>query len=166
MKISLIIISTILVLSVVVPFLLFVYNGTKNTSNIKKQANELTKSNGITYAIKEIWRKNFIGISSDNALLTYIKFSDAEPGVITEINLKDIKQCNIIKNHNNANKNIALKSLALEFVYKSNIKPTLTIPFFEIDEDLSEDFELQRVEKWHTLIKNALTVQPNLKLAS
>lgn len=167
MKISLIIISTLLVLSVFLPFILFIYNGTKNTVSIKKQANALVKNNGITYSQKEVWRKNFIGISSDNKALTSIKFNTKNPSIVSDINLNEVKQCNIIKNYNNgANKSLSLKSLGLELVYKSSAKPNVIINFFEIDEDLNEDFELQRIEKWHELIKNTISSPQIVKMAS
>ncbi|MFG6685458.1 hypothetical protein ACGK9U_02660 [Mariniflexile sp. HNIBRBA6329] len=167
MKISLIIISTLLVLSVFLPFILFIYNGTKNTVSIKKQANALVKNNGITYSQKEVWRKNFIGISSDNKALTSIKFNTKNPSVVSDINLNEVKQCNIIKNYNNgANKSLSLKNLGLELVYKSSAKPNVIINFFDIDEDFSEDFELQRIEKWHELIKNAISSPQIVKMAS
>ena len=40
------------------------------------------------------------------------------------------------------------------------------INFFDIDEDLSEDFELLSIEKWHKLILEAIALHNNLKLAS
>ena len=166
MKISLIIISALLVLSAFLPFILFIYNGTKNTVSIKKQANDLIKNNGISYSQKEVWRKNFIGISSDNKALTSIKFSAKDPCILRDINLNEVKQCNIIKNYNNANKSLFLKSLDLELVYKSSAKLNIVIKFFNIDDDLSEDFEMQRIEKWHGLIKNAITEPLVAKMAS
>lgn len=167
MKISLILISTILILSVFLPFLLFIYNGAKNTNSIKKQANALVKNNGIIYSFKDVWRKNFIGISNDTNTLSYISFNTITPYVIQNINLKDVKQCAIIKHYNNGGNNaVSLKSLALEFVYKSSSKPNTIINFFNIDDDLSEDFELQRIEKWHELIKNAISEPEMVKMAS
>ena len=166
MKISLIIISTLLVLSVFLPFLLFVLNGTKNTSNTKKQINSLIKDNGIIYSLKDIWRKNFMGLSADNKTLTFIHFNLNEPS-ITTINLTDVNQCLIIKNHGkDRDKVIRLKNLSLEFIFKSSAKSNLIINFFNIDDDLTEDLELQRIEKWQKTILNALTVKPFVKLAS
>lgn len=167
MKTSLIIISVLLVLCVFLPFIIFIYNGTKNTSSIKKQAKLLIQNNGITYAHKEIWRKNFIGISNDNKIITYIKFNSDKSNIIDNINSNDIKQCNIIKNYNNgANKVPYLKSLGLEFIYKSSTSPNLIITFFNVDDDLSEDFELQRIEKWQALIKNTISEPQITKMAS
>lgn len=167
MKISLMIISTLLVLSVFLPFILFIYNGTKNTISIKKQANALIKNNGIVYGDKDVWRKNFIGISNDNKVVTSIKFSAKTLGIVSDINLNEVKQCNIIKNYDNgANKSMSLKSLSLELVYKSSSKPNIVINFFNIDDDLSEDFEMQRIEKWHGLIKNAISEPLVAKMAS
>ena len=166
MKISIVVISTILILSVFLPFLLFIYNGTNNTSSTKKQIAALIKDNGIIYSLKEIWRKNFIGISNDNKILTYINMN-GEQASISNINLEDLKQCNIIKHYyNDKSKVVLLQSLELELIYKSPVNKNLTIPFFNIDDDLIEDFELQRIEKWHNLILKAIPSQAVLKIAS
>ena len=126
----------------------------------------LIKDNGIIYSLKEIWRKNFIGISNDNKILTYIN-SNGEQALISNINLEDLKQCNIIKHYyNDKSKVVLLQSLELELIYKSPVNKNLTIPFFNIDDDLIEDFELQRIEKWHNLILKAIPLQSVLKLAS
>lgn len=166
MKTSLVIISTLLILSVFLPVILFIYNGRKNTSNIKKQINALIKGNGITYSHKEIWRKNFIGMSNNNKTLTYIHFKLGKP-FVGNINLSDIKQCQIIKNIDGGRgKPTNLKSLDLELTYKLPKNPNVIINFFNIDDDLTEDLELQRIEKWYTLIQNAIQEQQMVKMAS
>lgn len=167
MNTSFILISTLLVLSVFLPFLYFVYNGAKNTVSIKKQANELIKNNGLVYSAKESWRKNFIAISDQSNVITFIQFGTDTSNIITDINLNDLKACNIIKNYNHGtNKSLSLKNLSLEFIYKAANKPNTSISFFDIDADLTEDFELQRIEKWHDLIKNALNNTNKMKMAS
>ncbi|WP_100610370.1 hypothetical protein [Confluentibacter lentus] len=166
MKTSLIVISALLVLSVFVPFVLFIYKGAKNTISIKKQSSLLIKDNGIVYSAKEIWRKNFIGISSDNKVLTYIHFKKEVP-FVTNISLIELKECHIVGNYkNSANKAISIKNLDLELVFKSAGKPNLIINFFNIDDDLSEDFELQRIENWQSLIKKAIVEPHMVKMAS
>ncbi|MCF7559696.1 hypothetical protein L3X39_03530 [Sabulilitoribacter multivorans] len=166
MKISLIIVSSILTLSVFVPFFLFIINGTHNTSNTKKHINYLLKDNGVVYSAKEIWRKNFLGISNDKKILTYLN-SNQTKSIIKNINLEDIKQCNILKSyHKDRDKIVRLKSSSLELVFKSSAKQNITIPFFNIDDDLSEDYEIERIEKWHKLIFDIITKQSNIKLAS
>tara|TARA_R110002033_G_scaffold23700_1_gene56010 strand:- start:143 stop:637 length:495 start_codon:yes stop_codon:yes gene_type:complete len=164
MKISLIFISTLLTLSVFLPFLLFVYNGVKNTSKTKTLINSIIKNNGIIYTHNEIWRKTFIGISNDNIILTYINANLNEPTIIS-IALSEIKQCNIYKNYSK-DKAIVLKSLDLEFIYKSSTKQNLFINFYNTNVDNSEDYELQRIEKWHQLILNATSFQASVKIAS
>jgi hypothetical protein len=166
MKISIVVLSTILILSVFLPFLLFIYNGTSNTSSTKKNIAFLIKDNGIVYSLKEIWRKNFIGISNDNKILTYIS-SISEQASINNINIEDLKQCNIIKQYKKDKDNVVrLKSLDLELIYKLPVSKNLTIPFFNIDDDLIEDFEIQRIEKWHNLILKAIPLQAMAKIAS
>jgi len=166
MKTSLVVISTLLILSVFVPFIIFIYNGAKGTISVKKQSNILIKDNGIIYSTKEIWRKNFIGISNDNKILTYIHFKQDIP-FIANISLIEVKQCHVVGNYKNSgNKAISIKNLDLELVFKSPGKPNFIIPFFNIDDDLSEDFELQRIENWQALIKKAIVEPQIVKMAS
>ena len=166
MKISLILISTLLILSVFFPLFLFIYNGFKNTSNIKHRIESLLKNNGIIYATKETWHHNFIGISNDNTKLTYVHFNTDEPKIST-IDLTEIKECHILKSQvKEKEKVIRLKNLDLEFIYKASNKPNVIINFFNLDEDLSEDYELKRVEKWQQIIKMSLPEQAIIKKAS
>ena len=166
MKISLILISTLLILSVFFPLFLFIYNGFKNTSNIKKRMNSIKKNNGISYAEKEIWHNNFIGISNDKTKITYVHFKTDQPTIST-IDLTEIKECHILKSQvKEKEKVIRLKNLDLEFIYKASNKPNVIINFFNLDEDLNEDYELQRIEKWHKLIFNAIPKQRLIKEAS
>lgn len=166
MKISIVVISTLLVLSVFVPFIIFIYNSSKNKISVKKQSTLLIKDNGIVYGVKEIWRKNFIGISSDNKILTYIHFKQDIP-FVANISLIEVKQCHVVGNYKNSgNKAISIKNLDLELVFKSAGKSNLILPFFNIDEDLSEDFELQRIENWQAIIKKAISEPEIVKMAS
>ncbi len=166
MKTSLVILSIILIVSLFLPFLYFVLNGTRNTASTKKLINSALKDSGIIYRLKEIWRKNFIGISNDHKILTNIYF-EMEKTIVTNINLAEIKQCFVIKNYNYDKQKITgLKNLCLELSYKSSGKPNTIINFYDVDKDLSEDFELQRIEKWHKLITDAISEQQILKTAS
>ena len=166
MKISLIIISTLLTFSVFFPLFLFIYNGFKNTSNIKHRIESLIKNNGIIYTTKETWHHNFIGISNDNTKLTYVHFNTDEPKIST-IDLTEIKECHILKSQvKEKEKIIRLKNLDLEFIYKASNKPNVIINFFNLDDDLSEDYELKRVEKWQQIIKTSLPEQVMIKKAS
>jgi len=148
------------------PLFLFIYNGFKNTSNIKHRIESLLKNNGIIYTTKETWHHNFIGISNDNTKLTYVHFNTDEPKIST-IDLTEIKECHILKSQvKEKEKVIRLKNLDLEFIYKASNKPNVIINFFNLDEDLSEDYELKRVEKWQQIIKMSLPEQAIIKKAS
>jgi len=148
------------------PLFLFIYNGFKNTSNIKHRIESLIKNNGIIYTTKETWHHNFIGISNDNTKLTYVHFNTDEPKIST-IDLTEIKECHILKSQvKEKEKIIRLKNLDLEFIYKASNKPNVIINFFNLDDDLSEDYELKRVEKWQQIIKTSLPEQVMIKKAS
>jgi len=164
MKTSVLIISIILTTTLFIPFLYFMYKGIKNKSGAKKQINALLKDSGIVYSQKEFWRKNFIGLSTDKKIVTYIHFNEDKP-IISTIPLEDLKNCNIIRSNEN-DKGAGLKNLALEFIYKSAVKQHVSINFFNIDTDLNEDFEMKRIETWQALIKNAIAEPQQVKMAS
>ncbi len=166
MKTSLIIISALLVLSVFVPFFLFIYNSSKQSSKIKKQVKSITGSNNLNYSQYDIWHKNFIGITN-NQSVTYANFKNSTP-ILVQANFIDIESCNIIKEYAaGKNKKNHLKRLGLELVYKQQTKPHAFFEFFDVDEDVTEDFEMQRIEKWQTLIKQHIaTAHNSIKKAS
>lgn len=151
MKISIIIVSTLLVLSVFIPFFLFILNGTKHSSNIKKQFESIIKNNGLSYLHQEIWHSYFIGLCVEKKTITYIH-GNTQHLMPVVILLSDVKSCNIIKTlKKDKNKIMRLESLSLEF--KFDKQENLLIGFFNSDEDLIEDYELDRIEKWHKIIK-------------
>jgi len=166
MKIPLIIISIVLTLSVFIPFYLFIYYGIKNMNNIKSKINSILKNNAITYNFKEIWRNNFIGISADKKVLTYIQVNNGIP-IIMNIAMAEIKHCNIIKNLNkDKDKIVRLKKLDLEIFHKSSNKANSVITFYNEIDNSTEDYEIERIEKWNELIKNAIPEQTITRLAS
>lgn len=157
MKISIIIVSTLLVLGVFIPFFLFIYNGTKNSSNIKKQFVSHIKNNDLGYLHQEIWHHYFIGLCNDKKRLTYMN-GYAQNFVSIHVLLSEVKSCNIIKNiKRDKNKTLHLEGLSLEFVFKSEEKQPVMIAFFNSDDDFIEDYELARIEKWHKIIKDHLS---------
>ena len=164
MKSSILMLSIILTITLFSPFIYFMLKGLKNKSGAKKHISDLLKDNGIVYAQKEFWRNNFIGISSDKKILTYISFNEEKP-IVLNISLGDLKNANIIRSNEN-DKAAGLKNLALEFVFKTSGKPHVSINFFNIDAHLMEDFEMKRIETWQALIKNAITVPQQVKIAS
>ena len=166
MKTSLIIISALLILSVFLPFFYFIYNGLKNTNKIVKKAEAIIKNNGIKYTIKDIWHQNFIGLSDDKKTLTYLQMNDQNP-ININILLSELKQCNIIVKHSKgADKVVSLNQLDLEIIFKTSNKANIMLNFYSTDNDLAEDFEMQRIEKWHTIIKNALPDKIISRMAS
>ncbi|NJX14147.1 hypothetical protein [Tamlana crocina] len=165
MKTSLIIISALLVLCVFVPFFLFIYNSSKHTSKIKQLVKSFSKSENHNYTAQEFWRKNFIGITENN-VLTVAQIKDDVPQIF-ETNLNEIASCKVIKEYAASKDHKShLKSLGLELKYKQASLQPLFIQFFDVDLDVTEDFEMQRIEKWHELINQAVAKRELIKKAS
>ena len=75
MKLSFTLIEILVVSSVFVPFLIFVYKGLNNTSKTKQKVEKITKLSGFNYKLKEVWNNKFIDLSEDHNMLTYIQFN-------------------------------------------------------------------------------------------
>jgi hypothetical protein len=165
MKTSVSIISIILVLSVFLPFLYFIYNGLKNSNKISKKIEALVKANNIRYSIKDFWHNNFIGLSDDAKILTYIRVNDQIP-INIEILLNELVQCDILHNYvKGRDKTIHLDRLDLKFLFKSSEKGTIILNFYNSNDDFAEDYELKRIEKWHQIIQESLTENITSKIS-
>ena len=166
MKTSVSIISIILVLSVFLPFLYFIYNGLKNSNTISKKIEALVKANNFTYSIKDFWHNNFIGLSDDKKILTYISIKDQNP-INIDILLDELLHCDILNIQvKGRNKTMYLDRLDLKFLFKSSEKPSIILNFYNSNDDLVEDYELKRIEKWHQIINASLTEKIITKIAS
>lgn len=157
MKISESVMTWLVTLLGILPFIWFAYIGRKTSVKHKKAIKESLKKEDLNFTEKEFWNHNFIGIDEQKHILSFIKVKSPENEVV-KIDLNDVKSCQIHKNTRDYKRDKKMESelqtLNLELIFDSK-KPNIVLCLYDIEDRLSEDFEMKRAEKWKALIMQA-----------
>ena len=157
MKISESVITTIIVILSILPFIWFTYIGKKESNKSKKAINDVLKKEQMSFQKKDYWNHNFIGIDETKHNLVFIKTKPSDT-IVYNINLNDLKSCLIHKDTRDFKREKKMESelqrLELELMFNSK-RPNVILNFYDIADHLSEEFEMQRAEKWQQLILNS-----------
>lgn len=150
------------------PFAWFILLGKYNTKKIENKFKEAIERENLNFSTIEQWNYTLIGIDASKNILMFMKLIDQEISII-KIDLNHIKGCHINKQTREVKKDkkmeTELQSLDLElsFLMKSEIT---TLNLYDINEQLSEYFEVKRAEKWQTSIEQSkLKVNLNKRAA-
>lgn len=168
MKISMSVMIIFTTVFCIFPFAWFLIMGKYNTKKIENKFKEAIKRENLNFNTKEQWNHNLIGIDASKNILAFMKLIDQEVSVI-KIDLNQIKGCNINKQTREVKKEkkieTEMQSLHLELSFLMNSEIT-SLNFYDINDQLCEYFEMQRVEKWQTLIEQSkLKVNLNKRAA-
>jgi hypothetical protein len=163
MKISMSVMIILTTLFCVLPFAWFMFIGKNNSRKKEKLFKDAIKDENLSFNTKEQWNNNFIGIDESKNILMFIKLIKQEASIL-KIDLNEIKSCQInkktrdFKRENKMETELQSLDLELAFLTKSEI---VTLNFYDINDEFSEEFEMKRAEKWQTLIQ-----QSKLKISS
>lgn len=159
MKISESMMTIIITILGILPFIWFTYIGRKALGKNKQALKNLIKSEGLNCNEKEFWNHNFIGIDDAKKRLLFIKTKSTGNEIIN-IDLNTVKSCQIDKQTRDYKKEkkmeSALQILNLELMFHSK-EPNVILNFYDVNDVLSEDLELKRAEKWQAFIMQAAT---------
>lgn len=154
MKLSENLITVLIILLCVLPFAWFMLIGKNRASKSKKVIRDLIKNDHLKMDNEEFWNQNFIGIDTAQNKLVFITLEN-EGNLIINIDLNDLKSCQINKISNDVKRDNKVESelqkLMLEVTFISK-KPNVSLVFYDIEDNSSEDFEMRRAEKWQQLI--------------
>ncbi len=168
MKISLIVIIILTTLLCVLPIIGFMLVGKNATRKKEKAFRDLLKKDNLTLSQEEQWNNNFIGIDEGKKVLAFIKLN-ALQNHISKIDLKDLKSCQINKVTRDFKRDkkveSELQTIQLELTFNTS-KPKEFFDFYDIQEQLSEDFELKRAEKWEHIINQNIPKSKTNSLAA
>ena len=157
MDISLVILSLILVGSVFIPFFFFNSAG-KSENKIKKKIKQSIANFALNISQSENWGNKYIGIDTDRKIVLYLNFSESD-NEEQQISLNHVKVCQILEKRKviktKASKETLLEKLDLEVSLQNG--EILLLNFYDSNLNYSEDFELQRIEKWKAIIINQVS---------
>ena len=153
-------------LFVVLPYLWFILIGKINSNKNDKLFKDVIKRENMSFNTKEQWNNNFIGIDESKNILMFIKLINQETS-FSKIDLNKLKSCQINRKIMDLKKEkkteSKLQSLDLELIMKSD---TITLHFYDTNDQFSEDMEMKRAEKWQTLIEQSKFTTISLKKAA
>lgn len=163
MNTSMIIISVLLVMAVVVPFLIFNFLGKGDSKIISNKVKQFSKEAHLKLDEKESWGNTFIAIDRTQKILVFSKIIKGEV-TIKNIALDQVEKTNIQKNlklvKTNTGKENVLQRLDLEIVFFAHHEKSLLLNFYDVDQVYTENYELKRAEKWSTLINEVVKTSP------
>ena len=155
MKISMSTIYIITTLFCVLPCIYFIFIGKNNTNKKDKLFKDTLKDENVSLSLTEQWSNKFLGFDESKNMLLFMKLINQEVSLL-KIDLNQIKSCQINKKTRDVKKEnkmqTELQSLSLEFQFlKKN--EIITFNFYDINDDFSQDLEIERAEKWQALIE-------------
>lgn len=159
-------IAAIFLIIIFLPIYFLNKTGHTYLKKLKNKFNNIATSNNLKIDQKECWGITCIGIDSAQQKLLYKQ--GLENDAYTILNLKDFVTCELLieESHKRENKVITTKlnTLDLKLFGKQN-KPSIILNFYDYDNNLVEDFELKRIDKWMSIIKANLKVDGFKKVA-
>ena len=151
-----------------VPYMWFIYaekNKDKKTEKIFKDA---LKNKNISLSIQEQWSNNIIGIDESKNRLIYLNINSHETSFLS-IDLSTLKSCQIDKQTRvfvkDKKNEIELQALNLELTFLADHEPVI-LNFYDCNVEYHEFYELERAEKWQTLIEKSMLNLSLLKIAA
>ncbi|TQO38550.1 hypothetical protein GQ41_3201 [Arenibacter algicola] len=159
MNVSMLLVSALLVLCTIIPFVILNKSGKGDLKLMSKEIKNLMVQSKLKFDLKESWGNSFIGLDSNNKKLIFSKVFD---GVVAleNIDLNEVSNVKIVKKtyelRSKNKKETVLEKLDLEIGFLDLDKPTKALNFYDINSIYMEDYELVRAEKWNTAITGVL----------
>lgn len=166
MNTSMWLVSGLLVLCTVLPFVILNKSGKGDLKIMSKEVKKLMIESKLKFNLKESWGNSFIGLDADNKRLVFSKVFD---GVVAleNIDLNDVLNAKIVKKtrmvKSKDKKETVLEKLDLEISFLDEQKAPKTLNFYDLESIYIEDYELRRSEKWNAAING--TVATSFKSA-
>lgn len=157
MDISFIIVCLIVAGCIFVPFLLFILVGQNETKKIKKKVKRSLDNNALNISQSEIWGNTYIGITTDQKIILFLKFSELH-NEEQLIYLNNVKGCEIVEKRKAVKINDKRESILekLDLVVSLKTEKIVVLNFYDYNGNYREDFELKRIEKWKAIMIDRL----------
>lgn len=149
--------STVMIvvtLIVIVPFGWFIFNEKSKALKKKKAFQKIASDKGLKLSIVEYWNNKCLGLDATENTMLFIDENTSE-AQIDKIDLNDVRKCTINRtntDYRNGDKiHSEMSRLDLEFTFISNKAP-VRICLYNRDDNFSQNQEIQRAEKWLSVV--------------
>ncbi len=165
MKIDFIIVSSILVITCFLPFILFPLLVNTKKKNLRRKFKEEALRLSFNITFKLIWNSNIAGIDILKKQFLFVQEPESEY-FIHHIDLNKIGQVKLLSHYEKYSlHNKLVQTLArvdLEFCDNNTGEP-LTLNLFNYDLNYTEDFEIKNAENLVSELQKYLNTRPILK---
>lgn len=165
MKIDLIVISAILVILVILPFVLIPYLQNGGNKELQKKFREQATWFNINPDITQQWNLNLAGIDSVQKNFLLVQLLDTG-FVVEHVDLQKVKKSQVILTYNpmvvNGKKEEVLKRIDLEFSHLYQEEKQL-VNLYDYDLNYVQDLEVKHANQLQETIQKFLVSQPVLK---
>lgn len=164
MNLSMLLVSALLVLLTIVPFVILNKSGHGDLKIMNKEVKALMTQAKLKLDLKESWGNSFIGLDAANRTLVFAKVFD---GIVAldKIDLNEVLHTKIIKKSHmaktNNKKETVLERIDLEIKFLDESRGHKVLNFYDIESIYIEDYELRRAEKWNAAINGAIATSLN-----
>jgi len=163
MDTSLVIMFLIVMGSIFIPYFFFTSAGQSEGKKIETKIKQAISENNLTISESESWCGRYLGIDTIQRKVLFLKIAQSE-NQIHLLDLNTIKECKILERRKvlkiKDKKEKTLENLDLEVTL--NNRDILLLNFYD-DQDLKENFELRRIEKWKSIVIDLTLVMPLVK---
>lgn len=157
-------ITLVLLIIFGVPFIYSLAVQKREKKNFSKELINLAEQQHVKFSQYEIWNHFYgIGIDTATSRLFYFKQLDGKEEKAF-IDFSEVKRCSVNNVHRTVNHSRVTDRLELVFRFHDPTLPEKRLEFYNRDESLSLDNEVQLVEKWAAIINSNLKARVNVPL--
>ncbi len=158
MNISFLMVCLVVLGSICIPYFLLNFSEHKEKSNKQVKIKNAIKEYNLNISQSDIWGNMYIGFDANQQKVLILKISSAETFEhLLELDL--IYKCEIVEKRktikiSNKQEHL-LERLDLDILFKN--KDHLLLNFYDRGQMIPENFELQRIKKWRTILSGTKT---------
>ncbi|GGD58008.1 hypothetical protein [Muriicola marianensis] len=162
-------VSAILTTLVFLPFFYIAYLGKQQSKKKYKIFQKEARRLGFYLDEHEHWGNTLIGLDRTRSKLIYMRILPGELFKV-EIPLESIEKCNVLIERNrrktNGNVSFDLVRVDLELIHTKPAEKSTLLNLYDRDGQVSQDFEVERAEKWKKLIEKNCNLPGSFRSAS
>lgn len=142
------------------PFLYSRYAKQNKQSRFLAALRAISEPQSLSFSVVDIWNESAIGYDPGRKVLAYVHFAGDQLLSQQVIPLQDISACKLYAsshevNTPNGHKRVTDR-LELQLTHKNGQMPLSLITFYEAEKNFLINGELQLINKWDKLVKEAI----------
>lgn len=167
MKLDILIVDFALLVLVFIPYVLFIFIGSREVRKLKNKFNEEALHHQLIIDEKDSWNSNIIGVDTKKATILLVQNRKTE--VHAEfIKLKEVKNCEILREV----QTLKIDKRTEEILQRIDLRLTChndsirIVNLYNCEEKYAQEYELKHAEKWNNKINSMISYRPAVNSAA